>query len=99
VSITPKRSNGDGKEVLVLAIEVLIYTTKHLTTIFVSKADSTGYLSLLSLPPSQTSPIRSITTTFLEYLIRHKQKQHVRLVLTLFARVKTPKSMFRMTVS
>ena len=34
-------------ELLVLAIEVLVYTTKHLTTIFVSKADSTGYLSLL----------------------------------------------------
>src|SRR5579871_1960274 len=86
VSITPKESNGIGKEVLVLAIEVLIYTTKYLTTIFVSKADSTGYLSLLSLKPSQTSPLRSITTTFLSYLIRYKQKKHVRLVLTLFAR-------------
>ena len=86
VSIKPKCGNVAGKEVLVLAVEVLIYTTKHLTTVFVSKADSTGCLSLLDLPPTQASPLRSITTTFLTYLIRHKQRQHVRLVLTLFAR-------------
>src|SRR5947207_868922 len=31
-------------EVIIFSIEVLIYTTTSLTTLFVSKADSTGYI-------------------------------------------------------
>ncbi|TKA41216.1 hypothetical protein B0A54_07738 [Friedmanniomyces endolithicus] len=38
--------------VLGIAIEVLVYTTKHLTTLFVSKADTTGYIP--NHPPSRT---------------------------------------------
>lgn len=73
-------------EVLIFAIEVLIYTTSHLTTIFVSKADSTGYLSLLSLPRSSTSPIRAISTTFVAWLVKHRQRSGTRLLVSLFAR-------------
>ena len=36
-------------EVFVYAIEVLIYTTASSTTLFVSKADSSGFLYLLNL--------------------------------------------------
>jgi regulator of Ty1 transposition protein 109 len=72
---------------LVLAIEVLIYTTKHLTTIFVSKADSTGYLSTLELPRSQAgSPLKAIAGTFLSWLMRERQREGKKLVVSLFAR-------------
>ncbi|KAK3073345.1 hypothetical protein LTS18_014451, partial [Coniosporium uncinatum] len=85
VSITP--TNGEKSEkVLVLAIEIFVYTTKRLTTLFVSKADSTGYLSLLSLPRAHASPLRSITSTFVSYLISHRQRPGVRFVVSLFAR-------------
>lgn len=82
----PITVDGKIQDVLVLAFEVLVYSTKHLTTIFVSKADSTGYLSLLNLPKSQSSPLRSIVTTFLSYLIKCRQRPSIKLVVTLFAR-------------
>ena len=70
----------------VFGLEVFIYTTKQLTTLFVSKADSTGYLHLLNLPPGTPPPIKTITTTFLRYLIEHRTRPGKRLVLSLFAR-------------
>ena len=70
----------------VFAIEVLIYTTKLLTTLFVSKADSTGYLYLLDLPKGTPSPLRIICTTFLSFLIEERMRPDRRLVLSLFAR-------------
>ena len=73
-------------EQLVFAIEVLIYTTKHLTTLFVSKADSTGYITDLNLPRTQTSPLRSIAATFISFLARRRQRPETRLVVSLFAR-------------
>ncbi|KAF2106627.1 histone acetylation protein-domain-containing protein [Lophiotrema nucula] len=88
-SITPKEGgvNGALEELLVLAIEVLVYTTKQLTTIFVSKADSTGYLSALSLPRSQSgSPLNAICGTFVSWLARERQREGKRLVVSLFAR-------------
>src|ERR1700722_19660941 len=72
VSITPNPSNfaETAEEFLVLAIEVLIYSTKHLTTIFVSKADSTGCISTLNLPRSQSgSPLKTISGTFVSWLV------------------------------
>ncbi|KAJ4347751.1 hypothetical protein N0V95_005153 [Ascochyta clinopodiicola] len=74
-------------ELLVLAIEVLIYTTRRLTTIFVSKADSTGYLSELQLPRSQGgSPLKTICGTFVSWLARERQREGKKLVISLFAR-------------
>jgi len=68
------------------ALEVLIYTTATLTTIFVSKADSTGYLHLLNLPRGTASPIKTVISTFLRLLVEDKQRNGVRLILSLFAR-------------
>ena len=77
---------SDGLPLQVFAIEVLIYSTAFLTTLFVSKADSTGYLNLLNLAPGTPSPLRLISTTFLEHLIRARKRSDKRLVLSLFAR-------------
>ncbi|KAF2626615.1 DNA damage response protein-like protein Rtt109 [Macroventuria anomochaeta] len=88
-TITPKDAPDPRlpAELLVLAIEVLIYTTKRLTTIFVSKADSTGYLSELHLPRSQSgSPLKSICGTFVSWLARERQREAKKLVISLFAR-------------
>lgn len=72
---------------MVLAIEVLIYSTKHLTTIFVSKADSTGCISTFNLPRSQSgSPLKTISGTFVSWLVRERQRPGKRLVVSLFAR-------------
>jgi regulator of Ty1 transposition protein 109 len=75
------------EELLILAIEVLIYTTRNLTTIFVSKADSTGCLSELHLPRSQSgSPLKTICGTFVSWLARERQREGKKLVISLFAR-------------
>ena len=76
----------NGSQLQVFAIEVLIYTTEYLTTLFVSKADSTGYLHLLGLPQGIPSPLRIISATFLQYLVEDRERPDRRLVLSLFAR-------------
>ena len=78
--------DSNGSHLQVFAIEVLIYTTEYLTTLFVSKADSTGYLHLLKLQHATPSPLQLLSTTFLEYLIEDRQRADRRLVLSLFAR-------------
>ncbi len=70
----------------VFAVEVLIYTTEFLTTLFVSKADSTGYLHLLNLPKGTPSPFKTIASTFLSFLIENRRRPATKLVLSLFAR-------------
>ncbi|KAI5241248.1 hypothetical protein E4T43_05538 [Aureobasidium subglaciale] len=78
-------SQPQGGHVFVFAIEVLVYTTATLTTLFVSKADSTGFLSPT---PSQTrqSPIRPVTSTFITWLAETRQRPGIPLVVSLFAR-------------
>ena len=76
----------DERQLQIFAIEILIYTTNYLTTLFVSKADSTGYLHLLKLPKGTPSPLRILSTTFLQYLIEERRRPDRRLVLSLFAR-------------
>lgn len=78
--------DSDGSQLHTFAIEVLIYTTEYLSTLFVSKADSTGYLYLLKLPQGTPSPLKTISTTFLQHLIDHRERSDRRLVLSLFAR-------------
>lgn len=73
------------KEVIVFGLEALVYNTPHLTTIFVSKADSTGYLHLLQTA-RKVSLLRLVSTAFLSYLVETRQRAGVRLVLSLFAR-------------
>ncbi|KAM3074820.1 hypothetical protein ACMFMG_008233 [Clarireedia jacksonii] len=73
-------------EVLVFAIEILIYSTAYDTTFFVSKADSTGYLHLLNLPKGTPSPIRAISTIFLRHLVDQHQRKNTKSIVSLFAR-------------
>lgn len=78
--------NSAGHQLQVFALEILIYTTEYLTTLFVSKADSTGYLHHLSLPKGTPSPLKTISTTFIAFLIETRQRPDRKLVLSLFAR-------------
>lgn len=78
--------DGLAAEVAVYAIELILYTTNHISTLFVSKADSTGYASLLGHERGAGSIIRTITTVFISWLIQHRQCAGKRLVLSLFAR-------------
>lgn len=71
-------------DVIILGIEVLIYRSPNLTTIFVSKADSTGFVSENNLKVSA----RAIATSFLKWLL-HRQRQRRpsrKVVVSLFAR-------------
>ncbi|KAL8350086.1 hypothetical protein RB598_005429 [Gaeumannomyces tritici] len=77
---------GPVREVLVLGLEVLVYTTAYSSTFFVSKADSTGFLHLLDLPKGTPSPIREITSAFVGYLVHERRRQGIQSVVSLFAR-------------
>ena len=84
---TPAKAHGaESKEVLVYAIEVLIYSTAYDSTFFVSKADSTGYMHHLELQKGTPSPLRDISATFLQHLIEQHQRPNIRCVISLFAR-------------
>lgn len=85
LSISIDSPKDDGAEIIVFGMEVLVYNSAHLTTIFVSKADSTGLLHLLKLP-QKVSVLRLVSHTFLSYLARTHQRPGVRLVVSLFAR-------------
>ncbi|KAL0943235.1 DNA damage response protein [Colletotrichum truncatum] len=82
--ITAKKS--DSKQVLILALEVFIYTTAYSSTFFVAKADSTGYLKLLNLPKGTPSPIKEISSAFVTYLVEQRRRQGIQSVVSLFAR-------------
>lgn len=79
-------SGSATKKVLVLGIEVLIYTTAHLSTLFVSKADSTGYLHLLNLKKGHSSPIKEVCRAFLRHLVASHHRLEVPNVINLFGR-------------
>jgi regulator of Ty1 transposition protein 109 len=82
VSVKPQR------QVLVFAMEVLVYSSQGLVTMFVSKADSTGHL-----PPRRPSPIKSIATTFMWWLATQQRRltksAGTKLVISLFARAQS----------
>lgn len=78
--------DSDGHRLQVFGIEVLIYSTEYLTTLFVSKADSTGYLHLLKLPSGTPSPLKIISSSFIGWFIDERRRSDRRLVLSLFAR-------------
>ncbi len=80
---SPGEGNEDG--VLVFAIEVVIFNTRSLTTVFISKADSSGFTSRLHSPTGSLSIPQTVTQIFLDYLIKPRLNEK-RLVLSLFAR-------------
>ncbi|KAI1745925.1 hypothetical protein F4680DRAFT_3952 [Xylaria scruposa] len=77
-----------GKDILALALEVYIYTTTFSTTLFVAKADSTGYLHLQPAPRG-FSPIRAVAVAFLHFLVEHRARRRKQLVVNLFARAQS----------
>lgn len=81
-----KKDGETASEVLVFAIEILVYSTAYATTFFVSKADSTGYLHLLNLPKGTPSPVREVSATFLEYLVYKRRRPGLPNIINLFAR-------------
>ncbi|CAL8584186.1 hypothetical protein XPA_009791 [Xanthoria parietina] len=76
----------DDRRIQIFALEILIYATRHLTTLFVSKADSTGYIHLLKLPKGTPSPLRTISSIFITHLVKSRQRKDRQLVVSLFAR-------------
>ncbi|KAK7419719.1 hypothetical protein QQZ08_010732 [Neonectria magnoliae] len=82
----PTTEKHPKNQVLVLGVEIFIYTTARSTTLFVSKADSTGYLYLLNLPKGTASPIREICSTFVGYLVEKRRRNGVQFIVSLFAR-------------
>lgn len=86
VSIDQPLPEAEKRQVFVLGVEIFIFTTARATTIFVSKADSTGYLHLLNLPAGTPSPIREVCVTFIKFLVEKRQRKDVQLVVSLFAR-------------
>ncbi|KAI7524660.1 hypothetical protein KC331_g17963, partial [Hortaea werneckii] len=79
----PEYCQNQQEGVLGLGVEILVYTTKHLTTLFVSKADTTGYI-----PPHPLSKTKAVCKTFLQWLVAQEQTKHPRrrIVVSLFAR-------------
>ncbi|EXJ91685.1 hypothetical protein A1O3_00235 [Capronia epimyces CBS 606.96] len=77
--------HDDSREVLVYAVEILIFTSPSLTTLFVSKADSSGFSSRLNAPKGSPSIVGSVIATFVEFLLEPRLNQS-RVVLSLFAR-------------
>ncbi|PWW78575.1 DUF1714-domain-containing protein [Tuber magnatum] len=83
------------ENILVFAIEVLIYTIpkQHTRTFFVSKADSSGYLpsnvsSFDTEAGERKSTLRTISTAFIKYLFdtARRADPHLTATISLFAR-------------
>lgn len=84
--VTPGIPQTGARQVLVLGLEIFIFTTAWSSTFFVSKADSTGYLHLLNLPKGTPSPIREISAAFIAYLVEERRRDNVQTIVSLFAR-------------
>lgn len=92
VSIDPSKIDSaktSEKEVIIFALEIFIYTTVFASTFFVSKADSSGYLHLLNLPRGTPSPIRTVTSAFVLYLVEQRRRPGIQPVVSLFARAQS----------
>ena len=85
VPVSEQKSTSH-KKLLVFGVEILIYTTSYTTTLFVSKADSTGYLHLLNLPKGTPSPIREVCAAFISHLAEKRRRRGKQLIISLFAR-------------
>ena len=84
----PSSTAASAKDsyVAIFALEVQIYTTSTLTTLFVSKADSTGFADLLNTSQYPESPLKLWTNTFISFLVRRHHRSDRKLVVSLFAR-------------
>ncbi|RMZ88449.1 hypothetical protein DV736_g4326, partial [Chaetothyriales sp. CBS 134916] len=84
VASSPEGAAGCSA-VFIYAIEVLIFATATLNTVFVSKADSSGFLPKLNTSKTSGSIVQSITQVFLDYLLAPCLEKS-KVVLSLFAR-------------
>ena len=84
LGISSPEEGNDG-EVFLFAIEVMIFDTESLTTVFISKADSSGFISGLHSRTGSPSIPQTVTRIFLDYLIKPRLNNK-RLILSLFAR-------------
>ena len=75
---------SEAQWLLGFATEVLIFTTATLTTMFVSKADSSGYLYTGDVPDKRDIS-KTITSTFLQHLLEARPTS-LKVVLSLFAK-------------
>ena len=75
----------EGSELLALAVEVLIYTTSTLTTIFISKADTTGYLYLDKIP-KERDVSKIILKEFMQHVLDVRLRRGQKVLISLFAR-------------
>lgn len=83
---SPAAQDSSDQDVAVFAFEALIYTTATLTTLFVSKADSTGLSSSADRPSPGASPSRIFTSTLVAHLVANRHRPDRKLVVSLFAR-------------
>lgn len=74
------------RKLALFAIEIYIYTSETLTTIFVSKADSTGFADSVGIPRTSPSILRTITSSFTSLLVDARHRPDRKLTLSLFAR-------------
>ena len=65
LGISSPEEGSDG-EVFVFAIEVMIFDTESLTTVFISKADSSGFISRLHSWTGSLSIPQTVTRIFLD---------------------------------
>ncbi|KAI5304037.1 hypothetical protein KEM56_006920 [Ascosphaera pollenicola] len=96
VSVPSQPKKGDSEvdgtasskegELFAFAIEVYVYTTESLTVVFVSKADTTGYLQRACSSSGPRPHVRALSTTFLSHIISLSQVPGKRLLVSLFAR-------------
>lgn len=91
-SLSPRSSPPSGtsskrtSRVLVMGLEVFVYSTAYSSIFFVSKADSTGYLHLVRFPKGTPSPIREVSSAFLNHLLESRRRSSIQSVVSLFAR-------------
>lgn len=79
-------NSGEYPWCAVFAIEAIVYSTDRLTTVFVSKVDTTGLTTRTKDNTGNTIPARPIASAFIAWLVRRSHCPAKRLVLSLFAR-------------
>ncbi|KAI5300523.1 hypothetical protein KEM55_006840 [Ascosphaera atra] len=93
VSVPLGGTNDDAttvnEEAFAFAVEIFVYTTASLTTIFVSKADSSGCMFKAQRSSGAKSIVRTLSTVFLSHIVSLYQESKKRLVVSLFARAQS----------
>ena len=83
---SPQDPSHANTEIFLLAIEIVIFTTDDLTTVFVSKADTSGFFSQVNCRPGSSSLTRAVLENVLDYLLQPRLLVDDKVVLSLFAR-------------